>query len=105
MAFKDKSPDNFWRSAKWVIKANANLIYNHSERGRQRNKVHDVTSKRKASYRKYNTSAKGKLRRKVEMGPRTRDIRKSFNRDPLQFVKRQMNLRTTRIQGALRAGF
>ena len=70
-------PDNFWRSARWVIKSNNQLVWNRSEKGRALKRVCDArynkTEKGRASKRardaRYDKTEKGRASK------RTRDAR------------------------------
>jgi hypothetical protein len=79
-------PDNFWRSARWVIKSNNQLVWNRSEKGRAskraRDARYDKTEKGRARDARYDKTEKGRARDarydKTEKGrasKRTRDAR------------------------------
>jgi len=74
---KDPAPDNFWRSAKWVRRANSVLVQNHSAKARANQRRYfktakgraaslaggrraNKTEKHRAAVRRYNLTAKGK---------------------------------------------
>ena len=104
-------PDNFWRSARWVIKSNNQLVWNRSEKGRAskraRDARYDKTEKGRARDARYDKTEKGRAcfarYNKTEKG-RTRFTRYMdrgrWYKDPLKQIRKEMRRPLERLQGA-----
>ena len=109
---QDPAPANFWRSAHWVIEKNRKTLYDHSKRKREVNCQYKKTEKGRAANARYDKTEKGRARdsryARTEKGREKgracqalfRD-RKSFNNDPLRFIKKKVNFRLNQLKGVL----